>query len=87
VPAHINAAEIDGYLRQLAGVDNIHDLHIWALSTTENALTVHLIMPEGYPGDDFMDNIMGTLKTRFSLHHCTLQIERGTTSHSCCLAS
>jgi cobalt-zinc-cadmium efflux system protein len=85
VPAHIDAAEIDGFLRQLPGVGNIHDLHIWALSTTENALTVHLVMPEGYPGDDFMDDITGTLKTRFSLHHSTLQIEQGTTSHACCL--
>jgi cobalt-zinc-cadmium efflux system protein len=85
VPAHIDAAEIDGYLRQLPGVGNIHDLHIWALSTTENALTVHIVMPEGYPGDDFMDDVTGFLKTRFNLHHSTLQIEQGTTSHACCL--
>lgn len=85
VPAHIDVSEVEAYLRQCPGVTDIHDLHIWGMSTTESALTVHLVMPEGYPGDTFMDVIMHTLNERFSVHHCTLQVEQGTTSHTCAL--
>ena len=86
VPAHIEVAAIDAYLRQCPDVADIHDLHIWGMSTTESALTVHLVMPDGYPGDAFMDDIMCTLKERFSIHHSTLQIELGTTTHACSLS-
>jgi len=86
VPSNINVAAIDAYLRICPGVTDIHDLHIWGMSTTENALTVHLVMPNGYPGDAFMDDIMFTLKERFSVHHSTIQIERGTTIHTCSLS-
>jgi cobalt-zinc-cadmium efflux system protein len=85
VPANIEVAAIDAYLRQRPGVTDIHDLHIWGMSTTESALTVHLVMPDGYPGDAFMDDIMQTLNMRFSVHHSTLQIELGTTTHACSL--
>lgn len=85
VPEHIDVAAVDTYLRQCAGVSDIHDLHIWGMSTTESALTVHLVMPAGYPGDVFMDNIMQTLNERFSIHHSTLQVEQGTTRHRCML--
>ena len=85
VPAHIEISAIDAYLREQPGVIDIHDLHIWGLSTTESALTVHLIMPGGYPGDAFMDNIRETLDKRFSVHHSTIQIEHGTTDHACSL--
>ena len=87
VPANIDALAIDAYLRQLAGVTEIHDLHIWGLSTTESALTVHLVMPNGHPGDNFMDEIVQTLEERFFVHHSTLQIEQGTTNHSCSLSA
>ncbi|MDD5248764.1 MAG: cation diffusion facilitator family transporter [Rhodocyclaceae bacterium] len=83
VPAHIDIAEIDAYLRALAGVADIHDLHVWGMSTTETALTVHLVVPEGYPGDTVMDEITETLHTRFRIHHSTVQIEHGTTAHAC----
>ncbi|MDD5297112.1 MAG: cation diffusion facilitator family transporter [Rhodocyclaceae bacterium] len=85
VPAHIDVSEVEVYLRQCAGVSDIHDLHIWGMSTTESALTVHLVMPEGYPGDAFMDDIAETLKHRFSVHHSTLQTELGTSNHVCTL--
>ena len=85
VPAKIDAPAIDAYLWQLDGVTDIHDLHIWGLSTTETALTVHLVMPAGYPGDAFMDEIVMTLKERYSVQHSTLQIELGTTDHACSL--
>ncbi len=85
VPSHIDVPAVETYLRQCAGVADIHDLHIWGMSTTESAITVHLVMPEGYPGDGFMDEIARTLAERFSLQHCTLQVEEGTTDHSCAL--
>ncbi len=85
VPAHIDLPEIDAYLRSCKGVSDIHDLHIWGMSTTESALTVHLVMPDGYPGDEYMDGIMHTLKSRYSVHHSTLQVELGTTDHACAL--
>ncbi len=85
VPGHIDVSAVETYLRQRPGVTDIHDLHIWGISTTESAMTVHLVMPEGYPGDGFMDDMVQTLKETFSLHHSTLQVEQGTTNHSCSL--
>jgi len=83
VPSHINVTDVDNYLRSCEGVASIHDLHIWAMSTTESALTVHLVIPAGYPGDDFIDEITHTLKDKFNIQHSTLQVEQGTTNHSC----
>lgn len=83
VPAHIDVAAVESYLRQLPGVSEIHDLHIWGLSTTESALTVHLVMPSGYPGDAFLDEVVETLEHRFAIHHSTVQVEEGTTRHAC----
>ena len=85
IPAHIDVPALEIYLRQCRGVTDIHDLHIWGMSTTESALTVHLVMPDGYPGDAFMDDIMCTLQERFSIQHSTLQVEQGTTDHVCVL--
>lgn len=86
VPENIDAEKIYLYLRQLRGVNDVHDLHIWGMSTTESALTAHLVMPAGYPNDEFIDEITRTLKTNFSIQHSTLQIEQGTTHHHCSLA-
>ena len=85
VPKHIDPLAVEAWLRQCAGVTDIHDLHIWGMSTTESALTVHLVIPAGYPGDIFMDGITRTLKTKFSIQHSTLQVEQGTTEHNCTL--
>ena len=87
VPENIDAEKIYHYLRQLKGVSDVHDLHIWGMSTTESALTVHLVMPAGYPGDGFVDEVTKTLKTNHSIQHSTLQIEQGTTHHHCSLAA
>ncbi len=85
VPASIDVLEVETYLRQCQGVTDIHDLHVWGMSTTESALTIHLVMPAGYPGDAYMDTLVNTLKERFSIQHCTLQVEQGTTYHACAL--
>jgi cobalt-zinc-cadmium efflux system protein len=52
VPAEIDPREVAKFLTGLPGVESIHDLHVWAMSTTETALTCHLVMPKGHPGDD-----------------------------------
>lgn len=83
VPAHIDAAAVESYLRELTGVSEVHDLHIWGLSTTQTALTAHLVMPGGHPEDAFLDEVTEALEHRFAIHHSTLQIELGTTRHAC----
>lgn len=85
VPMQVDAEAVEAYLRQLDGVSDIHDLHIWGLSTTENALTVHLVIPAGYPGDSYIDRIAHHLEEHFNVHHSTLQTEQGTTDHTCAL--
>ena len=85
VPKNVDLMKVAEFLQQQSGVATIHDLHIWAMSTTESALTVHLVMPAGYPGDVFMDELTQALKQKFAITHSTLQIEQGTTEHNCCL--
>ncbi|RJG15265.1 cation diffusion facilitator family transporter [Massilia cavernae] len=85
VPANVDADKVAAFLQSQPGVTGIHDLHIWAMSTTENALTAHVVMPAGYPGDHAFDDISARLKAEFSIHHCTLQMEHGTTDHACAL--
>jgi cobalt-zinc-cadmium efflux system protein len=75
VPAGIDAAAVRGYLAELPGVAQVHDLHIWAMSTTETALTGHLVMPGVHPGDLFLRNTCEQLRQRFRIGHATLQIE------------
>jgi len=74
-PPGLNLNEIAGFLRAQAGVEALHDLHVWPMSTTETALTVHLLVPAGYPGDSYTVEIAAELKTKFGIDHATIQIE------------
>jgi cobalt-zinc-cadmium efflux system protein len=74
-PSGVDPDEIAAFLRDRPGVADIHDLHIWPLSTTETALTVHLLLPGGYPGDNFTSELAIQLKEKFEIHHATVQIE------------
>jgi cobalt-zinc-cadmium efflux system protein len=85
VPAGIDAERVRAHLAALAGVSTIHDLHIWPMSTTETALTAHLVMPGGHPGDAALARIAGELQERFAIGHATLQIETDPES-ACTLA-
>jgi len=86
VPASVDAKAVTAYLAAQPGVTEVHDVHIWAMSTTETALTAHLVMPAGYPGDATLDALVAQLRADLAIHHCTLQVEQGTTQHaSCCL--
>jgi cobalt-zinc-cadmium efflux system protein len=85
VPPSVDMPRIRQYLAEIPGVDDVHDLHVWALSTTENAMTAHLVMSKGHPGDAFVDGIVNTLRADYAMHHATLQVELGTTDHRCAL--
>src|SRR5580692_2447358 len=74
VPKGIELAKVKDYLGQLDGVIEVHDLHVWAMSTNETALTAHLVCPGGY-GDSFLHRVCEELSHRFNIHHATLQIE------------
>jgi cobalt-zinc-cadmium efflux system protein len=75
VPASIDPQAVRSYLSSRAGVSAVHDLHIWPLSTTENALTAHLVFPGGHPGDEFLAVAATELRQRFGIGHTNLQIE------------
>ena len=76
VPEHIPPAEVFAELESLPGVTRVHDLHIWSLSTTDTALTCHLVMPAGCPGDAFLGDVADRLHRRFGIGHSTIQVER-----------
>jgi len=78
VPEHIPPTDVIDALEALPGVTRVHDLHIWSLSTTEVALTCHLVMPAGCPGDAFLRSIRDLLHHRFAIGHSTIQVERDT---------
>lgn len=75
VPAHIDEAAVRRHLAGLRGVAAVHDLHIWGMSTTESALTAHLVMPAGADGDAFLCDVASGLHEIFGIDHATLQIE------------
>jgi cobalt-zinc-cadmium efflux system protein len=75
VPPGIDHGKVTAFLAAEPGVTGVHDLHIWPLSTTETALTAHLLMPAGHPGDDYLMRITAEMKARFRINHATFQIE------------
>jgi cobalt-zinc-cadmium efflux system protein len=76
VPANIALDEVHAYLAALPGVASVHDLHVWGMSTTEAALTAHLLMPGGHPDDAFFNQAASELAHRFGIKHSTLQVSR-----------
>jgi cobalt-zinc-cadmium efflux system protein len=74
VPKHIKLEKVRNYLASQNGVEDIHDLHVWAMSTTQVALTAHLIMPKGF-NNDFISELQEQLKIEFGIGHTTFQIE------------
>lgn len=79
VPQNINRDEVHDYLGGIKGVSQVHDLHIWALSTNENCLTAHLVMPEDtlWDSETGYASIGRALREKFQIHHVTLQVEKG----------
>jgi len=83
VPSRIQRDEIEAFLASLPGVSGVHHLHIWAMSTTEVALTVHLVRPGASLDDEFLKRAADELKHRFGIVHATFQIEADTCSEPC----
>ncbi len=83
VPRGVDATAVEAMLTTLPGVARVHDLHIWPMSTTRTALTAHLVMPDGHPGDDFLRDLSHRLEHDFAIDHATVQVE---TSAACGLA-
>jgi cobalt-zinc-cadmium efflux system protein len=76
VPSGIEVEQVEAELAHLEGVDTVHDLHIWPLSTTEIALTAHLVVPEVASTDRLLEAASKMLHDRFGIEHCTIQLER-----------
>ncbi len=84
VPDGVDAHKVESYLATLPGVNNVHDLHIWGMSTTETALTVHLVKSEARIDDAFLSHVCSTLHDDFGIEHATLQLENGDAECSGC---
>jgi len=84
VPANVDPIEVRNYLQKLNGVTAVHDLHIWPLSTTRIALTVHLEMPDGSGSDEFLHAVCEHLHATFGIEHSTIQVEQN--AEACSLA-
>lgn len=85
-PESVDPLKVRRCLAGLPGVVEVHDLHIWAMSTSETALTAHLVMPGGHPGDDFLADVVRQIEAKFHIGHATIQIETATSSNPCALA-
>lgn len=83
VPKQVHLPSVQAYLESLTGVANVHDLHIWAMGTSQVAMTVHLVMPEGCHSDAFLKEVAEALHDRFEIMHPTIQIERNLKNHGC----
>jgi cobalt-zinc-cadmium efflux system protein len=86
VPEGIDPGEVKAFLGGLPGVVEVHDLHIWAMSTTETALTAHLVMPGGSLQPTFLSDVCKNLHARFDIEHSTLQIDPQEAPSPCALA-
>jgi len=84
VPRGIDYDAVSGALAALPGVEGVHDLHIWPMSTTEPVLTAHLVIPGGLPGDGFLHDAEEMLRHRFGIGHATIQVETAGACHAGC---
>ena len=85
VPEGVDAAAVRAHLLAMPGVTALHDLHIWGMSTTETALTCHLVLPGGHPGDAVLNRVAQQLHRLFGIQHTTIQIELADTEEACML--
>ena len=86
VPPGIDEGEVERFLRGLPGITEVHDLHIWGMSTTETALTAHLVRPGASLDDALLRRACEALRERFGIGHATLQVEAGDPAQPCALA-
>ncbi len=74
-PPGVKTEEVREFLSSRSGVVRVRDLHVWCMSTTDYALTAHLVMPSGHPGDGFLSEVSTELSHKFGIGHVTLQVE------------
>jgi cobalt-zinc-cadmium efflux system protein len=74
VPDSVDSQAVHDYLASLPGISHVHDLHIWAMDTSQVAMTAHLVMPQGHADDTFLKNVTDQLHERFEISHATLQV-------------
>ena len=86
VPTNIDPEKVKAYLEKMDGVKEAHDLHIWAMSTSEVAMSAHLLMKGGHPGDAFIKRVTHDMEHHFQIGHSTIQIELGDGGSECALA-
>ncbi len=79
-PPHVDITKVRAFLLGLPGVTALHDLHVWSLSTTDVALTCHLVVPDGHPGDEVLNHVAEELHEHFGIGHVTLQPEKAPTA-------
>jgi cobalt-zinc-cadmium efflux system protein len=87
VPDSVDLDAVRDFLSTQVGVKDVHHLHVWAMSTSEIALTAHLVIPGGHPGDAFLDALAHSLRERFGIAHPTVQIELGDGAGNCATPS
>jgi cobalt-zinc-cadmium efflux system protein len=85
VPEGLDQDDIASFLGGLQGVREVHDLHVWALSTTETAVTVHLVHDDARPGQVLIEQAVTGLRTRYAIGHATVQLETEACAAGCCL--
>lgn len=85
VPTSVDESKVAKFLKNLPGVIEIHDLHIWGMSTTETALTVHLVRPGATLDDKMLHHTAEELKEHFGIGHATFQVENGSNEYACSL--
>lgn len=83
VPDSVDAKAVHDYFLSCPGVTSIQDLHIWAIGTTQTALTAHLVMPDRYPDDNFFAEINNYLHHNFEITHVTIQVNRKSLANAC----
>jgi cobalt-zinc-cadmium efflux system protein len=83
VPPGINISEVKRCLETRPGVAGVHDMHVWAMSTTQTALTAHLVKPDGKLDDELLHEICHELEERFQIQHVTVQWEQGNGTQTC----
>lgn len=83
VPPGIDIGTVTRWLEARPGITAVHDLHVWGMSTTQTALTAHLIKPDGKLDDDMLQDIRDEMEHRFRIHHVTLQLEQGNGCEPC----
>jgi cobalt-zinc-cadmium efflux system protein len=83
VPEGVDLHAVRALLESLPGVEHVHDLHVWAMGTTETALTAHLVMPQGNADDAFLEQATQRLQDRFAIGHVTRQVVRAPFMKAC----